>query len=254
MVSPLLPILLKVPWYIWGICALFGGYISYILIKKLNPSLVDKIKFILKYKYFKIPLKANREVRKIIKNELICAREGTKYESFQEFLKDCPEYQLKTGSIDTTIRNIFRSFGVVYQQYVFIDPSSVKDKTAWLRRDGDTLIHEKGTYCPAWESEKEIQYFDIHDMRPLIDKTKDMDWKNQDAVADVVTAITNARSMLGLSGDNSSKLILIVVVLSAIAIIIAGAGIYMQIENQKQSVLVLEKIYNVVNQTQIIGR
>jgi hypothetical protein len=206
----------------------------------------------------KLPYIGKKIYRKELKtqsdNELKSAKAGTKYESFQEFLKDCPEYQLKSGSIDTTIRNIFRSFGVRYQQYVFIDPSAVTDKTAWLRREGDTLIHEKGTYCPAWESEKEIQYFDIHDMRPLIDKTKDMDWKNQDAVADVVTAITNARSMLGLSGDNSSKLILIVVVLSAIAIILSGAGMYMQIQNQKETVAVLKQIYTVVNQTQIIGR
>jgi aminopeptidase C len=169
-----------------------------------------------------------------------------KYDTFENFLRDCPKYQLKEDSI---VRKFMKMLNIEFQQVVFIDQSSSSDKTAWVRDEGAILVHEKGTYLKPWESQKKVLYFDIQDMRPLIDKTKDMDWYNPDACADVVTSITNSKTLENMNGDNNQKYILILLVLVAISIIISAAGIYQGIETQKTVVTA----FNVLNNTISLG-
>jgi hypothetical protein len=170
-----------------------------------------------------------------------------KYDTFENFLRDCPKYQLKDDSL---VRKFMKMLNIEFQQVVFIDQSSSSDKTAWVRDEGAILVHEKGTYLKPWESQKKVLYFDIQDMRPLIDKTKDMDWYNPDACADVVTSITNSKTLENMNGDNNQKYIIILLVLVAISIIISAAGIYQGIETQKTVV----KSFEMLNQTISWGR
>lgn len=191
----------------------------------------------------KISILRNRN-KKVVDEELKLSKEGIRYGEFKDFLKDCPEYQIKSGWIATQIRNIFRSFGAEYQQYVFIDNSSSIDKTCFLRKDGDIVLHNKGTYTLPWKSEKKIIYFDIHDMRPLIDHTNEMDWKNPDAVADVVTAITNSKSMAGMNGKEGMNFTLILCVLVVITLLLIGATLYTEMDDHKKVVAMIRVLNN----------
>lgn len=155
------------------------------------------------------------------------------YATFEAFLRDCPQYQLDYSASGKIIRNILKRFGIKFQQYVFIDKSSTEDRTAFLRKEGNILLHGKGTYLLPWDCQKDVIYFDIQDMRPLIDKTKDINWYNPDVCADVVTSITNSKTLEGMNGDSQSKYILILMVLSAISILVGIVGIYQGIESDK---------------------
>jgi len=161
------------------------------------------------------------------------------YADMKDFLNACPEYQIQQNSL---LRKFMVLFGIEFQQIVLIDQSSPKDKTCWVRNEGAILMHEKGTYLKPWDSQKKIIYYDITDMRPLIDKTKDMDWYNQDTCADVVTSITNSKTLENMNGDNNQKYILILLVLVAISIIISAAGIYQGIATQKTVVHAFENL------------
>lgn len=179
----------------------------------------------------KIPIIGNRikknNVRKEVKQEELKAIEGHKYKDFKEFLKNAPKYTIDETQTGKLLRLMMESVGAEFQQYVFIDKSSPVDKTAWLRRDGNILLHSNGTYLLPWDSQKEIIYFDIQDMRPLIDRTKDMNWFNPDACADIVTAITNAHTMEGMQGnDGLAKLIYIIIAAIVINILLSIVGIY----------------------------
>jgi hypothetical protein len=166
------------------------------------------------------------------------------YDTFMDFLRACPTYQI---SGDSAIRKFMRLLGIEFQQVVLIDQSSSKDKTCWVRDEGAILVHAKGTYLKPWESQKKILYFDITDMRPLIDKTKDMDWYNPDACADVVTSITNSKTLENMNGGNNQTYILILLVLVAISIIISAAGIYQGIETQKTVVTAFNALNNTIS-------
>jgi hypothetical protein len=179
---------------------------------------------------------------KIAAEKELEASKAYKYDTFENFLRDCPKYQIKE---DSPVRKFMKMLNIEFQQVVFIDQSSSSDKTAWIRDEGAILVHEKGTYLKPWESQKNVLYFDIQDMRPLIDKTKDMDWYNPDACADVVTSITNSKTLENMNGDNNQKYIIILLVLVAISIIISAAGIYQGIETQKTVV----KSFEMLNQT-----
>lgn len=184
----------------WDLIRIIAGIISLIIfifaLKQYYPQLLSKLCFILRAKYIKLPFRKSPMVMKIIKKEETDSAKR-KYETFDAFLKDCPKYQITSGSLDVIIRNIYRSVGVKFQQYVFIDKSNSIDKTAWLRREGHVVLHEGGTYALPWDSEKEIVYFDINEFRPLIDKTKEMDWRNPDMCADVITGLVNENTMKG---------------------------------------------------------
>lgn len=172
------------------------------------------------------------------------------YESFEDFLQDCPEYQVKSDFMTDMIRKIYSGLGMDFQQYVFIDKGDPVDKTAWLRREKHKVIHEKGTYFLPWNSEKKIIYFDIQDSRPLIDLTEEMDWRNGDMCADVVTAVTNNNNMRDLRGEQESgKLNMYILGLGALIVIsiIVSYSISKQIDANQQAVL--EQLKIIANQT-----
>lgn len=181
----------------------------------------------------KIPFLGKKLYLKEAKKVAAIEKEKSKlhnYEDFKTFLLDCPTYQIEKNNL---LRKCMVMLGIEFQQVVFIDQSSSKDKTAWLRNEGAILMHGTGTYLKPWESQKEIIYYDVTDMRPLIDKTKDMDWYNPDACADVVTSITNSKTLQGMNGDNDKKYIFILLVAVALCIILTVVGIYQGIETQK---------------------
>ena len=129
------------------------------------------------------------------------APEAKKYDSFETFLMDCPEYQIRDTPINALKRRIMTSFGTRFQQFVFIDKSAPTDRTVWLRREGTHFIHNGGTYLFPFKTEKNTIYYDITDMRPLIDLTDEQDWKDPDASAEVVTALTNNNQMQAMRGN-----------------------------------------------------
>ena len=182
--------------------------------------------------------------KKVVDEELKLSQEGSRYEDFKDFLKDCPKYQVESGYVASQIRNIFRSFGATYQQFVFIDKSASKDKAVFLRRDGDIVLHDEGTYCLPWDTEKDIIYFDVHDMRPLIDKTNEMDWQNPDTCADVITSITNSKSMAGMNGQGSGQVIIVLCVLIAITLILVGVTLYTEMDNHKKVIAMIQTLNN----------
>ena len=246
MASPLLPYLTQIPLPVLILLAIVGFIICLLVIKLFYPKLFSQLWFIARGRWIKIPFRKSRMVKQVVKAELENSKKGSRYTDFKEFLKDCPEYQIESGTIASMIRNLMRGAGARYQQYVFIDKSAPKDKTAYLRREGDLVLHEKGTYCLPWDSEKEIIYFDIHDMRPLIDKTKEMEWENPDMCADVVTSITNAHGMGNMGGgDGNSKYVLIGLVLTVVVLILVGAVLYQNIEAQKTTLAAI----NAINQS-----
>lgn len=203
---------------------------------------MNKYFFLLKYYLSKIYLCKNPGIKEA-KKEFESSKEKT-YKSFEEFLQDCPIYFVKDTFINRTIRNIYKSAGVKYQQYVFIDKASPTDKTAFLRKpENGKLINGKGTYFTPWKSEKNIIYFDIIDGRPLVDMTDEMDWQNGDMCAEVITAVTNANNMAAMRGDGkTAQYIFYVLILCVIAVLLLGVMIYTSDQNTKHTLELLNKI------------
>jgi hypothetical protein len=206
-----------------------------------------RIRFILRSK-IKYPGRKSGYVKTILKDELKSAKEGQKYETLDAFMKDCPNYCVSSDMLGTMIRNILRSAGINFQQYVFIRKNATKDKTVYIRRDEEDkiLLHAKGTYALPADYSKDVIYYDIEDMRPLIDITNEEDWKNPDMCADVVTAITNSKSMAGLN-PNQDKGIWNIITLCLVFLALIGivALYYHGTQQDKQ----LSAIWDLVNST-----
>lgn len=163
------------------------------------------VTLLISYKAYKIikTKRYARQVKKESEKELEDSKtpEAKTYESFEDFLMACPEYQIRDTPQDALKRRIMASFGTRFQQIVFIDKSAPTDHTVWLRREGLHFIHNAGTYIYPFKSEKSIIYYDIIDMRPLIDLTDEINWKDEDSCAEVVTALTNTKQMDTMRGN-----------------------------------------------------
>lgn len=216
--------------------------IALLIIRKKSP----KLWFVLKVKLFRQKQVATNAV----KNEEENAKKH-KYNTFQEFLQDCPKYQIDDSYIGKIIRNIYVSAGAKFQQFVWIDLNDPSDETAWIRKKGESLIHDGGTYVMPTKSEKKIQYFFKNDMRPIFDQANDIDWKNPDAVAEVVTGLCNTANMNAMrqsaTGGDMTKYILITIAASALTVILLLGFMYQYDKANGQTVEMLKLI---INQTQ----
>lgn len=229
------------------ILAIYGLYSIFSYLVHKNKTL-SKIWFIIKVKVFRSKISEKK-----VKVEKEKSKEY-KYETFDDFLRDCPEYQIDDSFLGRIIRNIYASFGAKYRSFVFIDPKSPEDRIAWLRVEGESVLHEKGTYALAAETVKKINYYKLNDFRPLIDLANDPDWRDAEAVADTVTGLVNTANMNALdkatNGDQNPKYTIIImgaVILTLITVIVM---IYYQDKNFKESIELLSKI---VQYTKPIG-
>jgi hypothetical protein len=204
-----------------------------------------RIRFILRSK-IKYPGRKSGYVKTILKDELDLSKAGQKYATMEEFLKDCPKYQIDTDFLSTMIRNILKASGANFQQFVFIDRNAPKDETCWIRRDGETLLHSKGTYALASKSDKNIQYYFKNDMRPIIDQSDEIEWRNPDAVAEVVTAITNSKSMAGLNPHEDKGIWNIITLCLVFLALIGIVALYYHGTQQDKQ---LSAIWDLVNST-----
>ena len=163
-----------------------------------------------------VPYYGRRWAAQAAKKQLAAAEAGRVYnevgdddpdgKKFKRFLRDLPVYCIEDSLISNMVRGLMKAVGVRYVQEVFIDKSEPEDKYCWVRKDGMLFVHDKGTYASPWKSVKNVDYRDIADFRPLIDMTEDMDWRNPEMCADVVTAITNTRSMKDIRTDKLAEL------------------------------------------------
>lgn len=183
--------------------------------------------------------------KKAVKKELEDSKKY-KYEKFEDFLRDCPKYQIDDSILGNIIRNIWKSAGAEFQQHVWIRKNDMNDKTAWLRREEKFLIHEGGTYFMPWKWMKSVFYHVEGDSRPLLDLTEEMDWENGDMCADVVTAVTNSKNMAGLNGEEKpvSIYIWIMIALAAGAIILQLFQISMGGKTDEQTYTLLKMLAN----------
>lgn len=215
---------------------------------------MNKLWFILRSKILRNPFAKKTLADKAVTEEYKNSKKH-RYATFEEFLRDCPEYQIDGSFLGSIVRSIRESAGAKFQQWVFIDEGSPIDTTCWIRREKDLLIHEKGTYFMPWVSGKKIEYRDIHDSRPLIDRTHEMDWTNPDMCADVVTAVTNSRNMNDLRGmiDPRQNYLLYVLIISVIVLGLTAFSWYTNSTANQHSIEILNRIADqIANQTKII--
>jgi hypothetical protein len=204
-----------------------------------------RIRFILRSK-IKYPGRKSGYVKTILKDELDSSKAGQKYATMEDFLKDCPKYQIDTDFLGNIIRNLLISTGAKFQQFVWVDRNAPSDETAWIRREGETLLHDKGTYVLASKSDKKIQYYFKNDMRPIIDQSDEIDWRNPDAVADVVTGITNSKSMAGLNPHEDKGIWNIITLCLVFLALIGIVALYYHGTQQDKQ---LVAIWDLVNST-----
>jgi len=214
-----------------------------------------------KYKGYGIPVWAMFPIlgdmyfKKKAKAELRAAEAGIKFlepgkddldgKKFQAFLRDLPKYCIEDGFIAKQIRGLMKMAGAEYRQVVLVDKADISDKKVWVRKAGQVFIHSKGTYFIPWESVKDVVYYDIIDGRPLIDCTEEMDWRNPEMCAEVITAVTNTNAMKNLGEDSLKQIstyLMYVIVLLVIVGILTGYGIYNQGENTKATLNLLTNI------------
>ena len=205
------------------------------------------LRFIIRSKIH-LPGRRSNYVKTILKDELNASKSGQKYDTLTDFLRDCPAYCVNNDFLGKKIRDILRTAGINYQQYVFIRKNATKDKTVFIRRDEEDriLIHAKGTYALPADYTKDVIYFDIEDMRPLIDMTDEAEWKNPDAVADVVTAITNSKTMAGLAGKGDMNILFWVLLGLTVLALMGIIALYYQSTQQDK---MITEVWNLVNAT-----
>lgn len=227
-----------------GVLLIFGVLLSiFLFILVISP----RIRFIVRSKIH-LPGRKSKYVKTVLKDELNSAKIGQKYDTLESFMKDCPDYCVNTDFLGKMIRNILRAAGINYQQYVFIRKNATKDKTVYIRRDEEDkiLIHSKGTYALPADYSKDVIYYDVDDMRPLIDVTNEEDWKNPDTCADVVTAITNSKTMAGLSGKNDMNVLALISIGVTVLAIFGIIALYYQSTQQDK---MITEVWNLVNST-----
>lgn len=214
-----------------------------------------------KYKKYGIPIWSiipgigDKYYKNKSKTELKTSEDGIKYlepgkddpegKKFQSFLRELPKYQIDDGFIASQIRNLMKLAGVEYRQIVLINKADISDKKIWVRKSGHYFINGKGTYFIPWECVKDILYYDLVDSRPLIDKTDDMEWTNQEMCADVVTAVTNTKAMAALQDGELNKLSTYMLYIGIGLLIVAGLtalSIYM---DMKANEAILNSLTNI---------
>lgn len=160
-----------------------------------------------------MPFIGKKYRRRLLRNQEKLAEAGTVYNSekdedaetarkmFYKFQRDLPVYCISEGLIQGFIRGIYESAGAEFLQILLYNKAGRHNKYVYARREGDTLVHDKGTYFLPWENVNDLLPWDIVDSRPLIDKTNDWDWKNPEAFAEAVTGLVNTHSMQMQSGQ-----------------------------------------------------
>lgn len=195
-----------------------------------------------------------RYIKETLLNQKFDAFEGIQYTdikltqeqkkaAFMDFLIDLPVFMIDDGFFSRKIRSILESGGARFQQVVLHDSSDIDDVFVWIRKEGHYFIHDKGVYLWPWDNQKSIQHWDIQDMRPLVDKSKDAQWQNPLMNSRYFWGILNSRSMEKRDNalDSGVKLLMILIVIS---ILVAGYGVYQGYNNQKELVIILSKIAN----------
>ena len=201
-----------------------------------------------------IPIINRRYLERQAKKEIKDAEKGIEYrkpgeddpdgKKFQAFLMDLPKYQIEDNFVASHLRSLMKSAGVEYKQIVLVNKADIHDTCLFARKSGQYFIHGKGTYFNPWECVKYIFYWDIIDSRPLIDMTDEMDWRNPEMCAEVVTAVTNTKTMLGQEKrlDELQKTMTYVLYCLGLVAILALVSIYYQNDATNKIIAILIEI------------
>ena len=198
-----------------------------------------------------IPFFGRREARTILNKQNEAAKPNNytppemtteeKRRKFMDFIMDLPEYSITDGAISAHIRSILESGGARFQQVVLHDDGDNEDVEVWIQKKGDYFIHDKGVYFWPWSNAKNVLHWDIQDCRPLSDRSKEAQWQNPLMNARYFWGALNSNAMLRDDEGRKQDLLLLMV---GIAIILSAAAIYLEYNNHKELLPLLQTIAN----------
>jgi len=143
-----------------------------------------------------------------------------KEESFISFISSLPTYCIEDTVFTRFVRKMMISGGAEFQQVVLHDPSSIRDTYVTVRRKGNYFLHNGGIYLYPWDFQKTVLHWDIHDCRPMEDKSPQAKWESPKMNSRYFYGIVNSVSM---NKDKEDINILMKYILYAIgAMIIIG--------------------------------
>ena len=174
-------------------------------------------------KALKLPFLSTKSTNDLVKNYVERQEKAEpikKYNDFAAFCSDLPAYSIKEDYANKIVRNALILAGMKFKQFVYIDKNTSTPKTAWMRWTGKVLSHEKGEYYPPFDcGGYNVIFYDVNDARPLIDKTKDHDWKDPEMNADLVAARHNANVLKNFQRAEN-QMLYILIGMAVIAVIV----------------------------------
>jgi len=179
-----------------------------------------------------IPLIGRRFRKNAVYDEFDAAKKGTQYspeslpieerrKRFMEFIQDLPIYQIDDDIFSSIIRSTLGKGGANYQQVVLHDSSSVDDVMIWVRKEGNSFIHNKGVYLFPWEFQKTVLHWDIQDCRPMEDKSPQAQWESPKMNARYFWGMLNSVAMNKEQPKDYDTKMMIVIALSGLAVLIS---------------------------------
>ena len=185
-----------------------------------------------------------RAAKKLLEQEDRSGRNGIEFKTLEAFMMHLPEYCIKDDIASRLLRHTLETVGAEFQQRVFVDTTGGADKTCWLRKKGNTFIHEKGFYFDPIYYTKPIVYHFKDDSRPIVDKANDAGWQNSDMCSRYIFSAVNTADINARKGDRNNLLMIAGAII--LAILIVGFVSYNGTQQEKAH---YETLYNLINQT-----
>lgn len=184
--------------------------------------------------------------KKILEREERASSEGVEFKTLETFMMHLPAYCIKDDVMSHYTRKALESVGAEYQQRVFVDSEGGDDKTFWMRKKGNTFIHEKGFYFDPRFYSKKIVYHFKGDSRPIVDMANDKAWINPDMCSRFIYSAVNTEDMKPKIDKN---FLMIIAGVLALGVLIAIVVSYTAMNQEQQHYDTVYNYLKVINQS-----